>query len=123
MEITCPECRQQIKIKQPHAYHARLSNQGFLYCDRDPTILVFSVYDPKYVDLVGEVHPWMLDRDQEERVETQLVQCPCGGRFLFSNAPRCPSCGASLASCLPSSLHYLILGRLIDGDRERIWKD
>jgi hypothetical protein len=123
VELECPTCRKKIELEQRYFYHAGRSNQGLLYCDRDPTVLVFSTYDSRYVQIVGEVHPWMLDFDQKAEIEEHLVGCPCGGSFSFSNPPRCPYCGGSLQSALPSSMHYVIVGRLIDGDREPIWKD
>lgn len=123
MDIECPNCMRTIGLDQRYLYHAGRSNQGFLYCDRDSTVLVFSSYDPVYERLVGDVHPWMLDLDQRAEVEKHLISCRCGGSFLFENPPRCPLCGGSLLSALPSPLHYVIAGRLIDGDREPIWKE
>lgn len=123
MNIECPNCRKRVELNQPHFYHAGRSNQGFLYCDRDSTILVFSSFDPRYVRIAGDVHPWMLGHDQMAEVEEHLIKCPCGGSFAFSNPPRCPHCGGSLIRALPSRMHYVIAGRLIDGDREPIWKE
>lgn len=123
MNIDCPNCKKKVELDQQYFYHAGRSNQGFLYCDRDSTILVFGAYDPAYVRIVGNIHPWMLDLDQRVEVERHLISCPCGGSFSFSNPPLCPHCGGSLQAALPSPMHYIIVNRLVDGDREPIWKD
>lgn len=123
MDIDCPSCKKKVELDQRYFYHAGRSNQGFLYCDRDSTVLVFSTYDPTYVRIVGEVHPWMLDLDQRAEVEEHLISCSCGGSFSFNNPPLCPHCGGSLQPAVPSPMHYVIVNRLIDGDHEPVWKD
>jgi hypothetical protein len=122
MELRCPQCRTTLHLPQRHPYHAGFSNQGFLYCDTDSTIVTFGSYDRRYTALVGHVHPWMLDDGQRKAIEDHLVACPCGGRFLFAAEPRCPSCGASLRPALPGPGYYVILGRQLDGERDPIWK-
>ena len=122
MDLQCGHCGHTLRLPQPHPYHAGFGNQGFLYCDSDPTIVTFSSFDPLYRRLVGEVHPWMLAAPQRQRVEEALLPCPCGGRFSFQAEPRCSSCGTSLRSALPGDIYYVILDRRVDGEREVIWK-
>ncbi len=122
MDILCPSCRRVIHLEQEYPYHAGFSNQGFLYCDKDSTILLFDSYNKCFEAIVGSVHPWSLNPGQKREVEAHLKPCPCGGRFSFSNEPRCPFCGGSIQSALPSKLHYVILGSVVDGDKEDVWK-
>ena len=122
MDLQCPHCKRTLRLAQPYPYHAGFGDQGFLYCESDPTIVTFGAYGHPYRQLVGAVLPWDLDADQRRRVEEALLPCPCGGRFTFRAEPRCPSCGASLRNALPGDIYYVILGRHVDGEREMIWK-
>lgn len=122
MDVRCPHCGKTLHLSQPYPYHAGFNNEGFLYCDSDPTVVTFSSFNPGYRTLVGDVHPWSLDAAQRQIVEDHLLPCPCGGRFLFASEPTCPSCGASLRSALPGPGYYVIVGRRLDGDRDPIWK-
>ncbi len=121
MVLSCPKCRSEMVLTQPYPYHAGFGDEGFLYCEDCPAVLTFSSFDPAYVDLVREVHPWMLDTAQQSKVENGLKRCRCGSKFLFRSKPRCPSCGAPLRGSLPEDVHYLILGERIDGQRESVW--
>jgi len=122
MDLLCPHCRGVLHLPQPYPYHAGFSNEGFLYCDTDATVLTFSSYNPHYRAIVGDVHPWMLDPTQRLSIEDHLLPCPCGGRFLFAVEPRCPLCGASLSPALPGPGYFVVIERRLDGDRESVWK-
>jgi hypothetical protein len=123
MQLVCPSCKANITLRQKYFYHAGFSNQGFLYCDNCSTILEFSVYNPNYVRLAGEKHPWSLSRDEQAFVEHHLAPCStCGGRFRFNAVPGCPNCSADISILLPSKLHFIELGKIVDGDKEKdIW--
>lgn len=120
-ELKCPTCRGVFRPAAPRFFHAGFGNEGFLYCDRDTSILVFSSYNRSYTQLVGDKHPWMLSANEQGFVEGHLKPCPCGGSFLFKNPPRCPHCGASIASLLPSKIYYVVVDRIIDGNGEDVW--
>ena len=122
MEINCPNCHRTFHVDQKYANHAGFGNQGFLYCDPCPNLVVFSSFDPRYTNKVGEVHPWMLMGSKKREVEDQLKACPCGGRFRFAATPRCPLCNEPIPSILPDSIHFIETGRCIDGEKEAIWK-
>lgn len=122
MILVCKNCSKKIKIKQEYPYHAGFSNRGFLYCDKDSTILLFSSYDKYYSKLVNDKQPWMLTARDKQKVERGLIDCPCGGKFLFKNKPRCPFCNKSIQNLLPAKIYYVILGKVIDGDKEIIWR-
>lgn len=124
MQLTCQHCKRRVQLKQKYPYHAGFSNEGFLYCDKDSTVLTFNVYDPTFEKLAAGKLPWAPDfSDKEKRkVEKHLKPCPCGGRFSFENHGRCPSCAAPIAKPIGKSIHFFILSNRIDGDTARIWK-
>jgi len=118
MQIRCPHCKKEINLRQKYAYHAGFSNQGFLYCGTCTAILEFGTYNPSYVRLVGDKHPWMLTPEEKRKVEEDLRACACGGRFRFDAYPRCPFCSGDISSLLPDSLHFLEIGVLVDADKD-----
>lgn len=122
MDIKCPKCHQTFQVNQKYAYHAGFSNVGFLYCDACPNLVVLSSFNPRYAEIVGKVHPWMLNFYKKWRVERQLKTCTCGGHFRFSAPPRCPLCKESIPSILPDSIHFIETGKCFDGEKESIWK-
>jgi len=123
MILTCKNCHKEIKVNQKYFYHAGFSDEGFLCCNKCTTILLFSSYDDYYSKLVNDKHPWVLNIKEKEKVERELIKCPCGGRFLFKNKPRCPFCNKPIQNLLPAKIYYVILGKIIDGDKEIIWKN
>lgn len=121
MDICCPVCNVSFHIDQPYQYHAGFGNQGFLYCDSCPNLVVFGSYDPEYVKIIQSKHPWTLNEAEKERVESRLRHCSCGGRFRFTAAPRCPLCNAPIPSILRDFIHYVETGRRFDSEKESIW--
>lgn len=132
MEYACPYCRNAVVLKQPFPYHSGFSDQGYLYCDRCPNVVLFSIYDKFYTELCYEKAPWGLSLEQEQLVEENLCPCPCGGSFKFSAKPRCPHCLKEIPEITPlsgtekRSIYYVIIGDLINGEDKKnvsIWKD
>jgi hypothetical protein len=121
MEIHCEACGQVIKIKQYQPYHSGFSNRGFLYCDSHSAILEFDSYNPNYIKIVGDKHPWSLNRDEKKRVENALKPFSKGGNFRFSALPRCPICNAELHGLLKDNIHFVEIGEIIDADKEDVW--
>ena len=122
MEISCPGCGRTIILKQPYQYHAGFSDRGFLYCDSCSGLVTFSTYNPFYVRLVGEKHPWSLNQDEKQKVEDHLQPC-CGGagHYRFDAPPRCPYCNCSLSELLIDKMHYIEIGDVVDADKQDIW--
>lgn len=118
--IQCPSCGRFPSIK--HVYHAGFSNSGFLYCDRCTNVLVFSSFDPNFESIVGKKHPWTLNEEERRAVERALVDCPCGGKFSFENPLRCPHCNASVRGPLFETIYYNVVGQVLDGDKQNVWK-
>jgi len=106
--------------------HAGFSDEGFLYCDNDQTVLKFSSFDPVYQRLVGAVHPWVLAEekkvDELKRVEDNLIPCPCGGHFSFENPLICPVCKGVFSEPIAKNIYYIVLGKMIDGEKTNVWK-
>jgi hypothetical protein len=117
MNVTCGACGKDNAFPQPHRYHAGFGNQGFLYNDEGTLTLLWGSYDPTYTALVGKVHPWMLTEPQRSQLENSLVAAPKGGRWRFSNPPRCNYCGAPIGEPLSSrNIYYLKYPGSIDLD-------
>lgn len=122
MNLKCPRCFKTIHLKQKYPYHAGFSDQGFLYCNLCPNILLFSSYDPEFEKLVGKTKiPWSLSLEEKRKIESQLRPCPCGGRFRFDAYPRCPHCNKNVQSLLPDNIHFIEFGKVIDADKEDVW--
>ncbi len=130
MNYICSHCKKAIIIKQPFPYHSGFSDQGYLYCNRCPNILVFSIYDEFYTKLCNEKQPWGLMLEEQKFVEDNLYPCPCGCSFKFSAKPRCPHCLKEIPEITPlsgaetRSIYYVIVGDLINGEDKnvQIWK-
>jgi len=122
MKERCKTCGIEIEVKGK--YHAGFSQVGFLYCDRDPTVLTFGIYDKGFMKIIPDRAPWDLSDEEKKQVEKHLVDCPCGGRFLFRNPLRCPLCGGAFADPMSlDQIYFVIVSARIDGEKTNIWKD
>jgi hypothetical protein len=121
MKLICPCHGHEIVLKQPYQYHAGFNDRGVLYCDTSSGTLTFSSYNPDYLKLVGEKHPWTLSKREKQKVENHLMACSCGGRYSFSAPPRCPFCNCNLASLLIDEMHYIEIGDVVDADKKSVW--
>lgn len=124
-ELICKSCGKKINVKA--RYHTGFNNTGFLYCNKDSTVITFSSYDPIYQQLAGDVHPWAIvernDRDKMELIEKSLIDCPCGGKFYFDNPLRCPNCGEEISEPMAKNIYFFVIGREIDGEKRSVWKN
>lgn len=123
MNLKCPHCGKNIRLKQKYPYHAGFSDVGFLYCNTCPTILILEVYGLGFKELFGKTKlPWSLTSQEKKKVEDHLKPCPCGGRFRFDAYPRCPHCNNNVQSLLPDDIHFIEFGKVIDADKdENMW--
>jgi hypothetical protein len=108
-------------IKQEYPYHAGFSNVGFLYCDSYAGMVKFDSYNPAYVRIVGDKHPWALSEKEKRRVEAHLKPCPRGGRYRFGALPRCPICNEPLPNLLKDPISFVEVGEVVDGDKNDVW--
>ena len=115
----CVHCGRALEFDR---FHAGFSDQGYMYCDRDSTVVTWSSFDSTYSALTENTHPWMLTAEAKRVVERSIVDCPCGGQFRFGNLPRCPHCGGELGSLAREPTYYVIFERRIDGEVTSVWK-
>lgn len=120
-EIDCPNCNSIIEIVD--GYHSGFADEGFLYCNRDSTVMTWSAYNPKYIEIVGSIMPDILTRDGQKQIEENLIGCPCGGKFLFANPLLCPKCGGVLSEPMTKNIYCIIIKNRINGQKEKIWID
>jgi hypothetical protein len=118
-ESLCPSCRRTFRYQK---VHSGFNNTGYAYCDSVGALLVWDTFDPQYTSLVGEQHPWTLDRRDQGRVESALQPCPCGGHFGMGNPPLCPRCGNGIRDLFPDPIYFLDLGRRFDPARDGLWR-
>jgi hypothetical protein len=116
IEVPCAACHLVNIFKQPYAYHAGFGNQGFLYNDSGTLTLTWSSYDPAYEAIVGKKHPWMLADADRAKLEEMLLPAPDGGRWRFSNPPRCRFCGHPIGDPIGRNIYYLLYDGSIDAD-------
>jgi hypothetical protein len=115
--VKCSGCGYENVFNQPYAYHAGFSDQGFLYNDEGHLTLVWSWFDPAFEALVGRQNPWMLGPNDRRRFEDALIPAPTGGRWRFSNPPRCLRCGGAIGSAMGTNVMYLVYdGSIITDD-------
>ena len=120
-EVQCKSCGAKLEAE---AFHAGFSDEGFLYCNKDSTILTWFAYDPDFDRVVGaKKMPWALTEEERRRVEDHLIVCPCGGRFLFANPLLCPVCGKVFSEPMLETIYAVVLGQHIDGEKRRAWKE
>ncbi len=120
----CKSCGSEVEGKG--RFHTGFNDTGFLYCDRDSTVLTFSSFDPMYEAIAGMVHPWTLAEERKadilKAVEDHIVDCPCGGRFSFENPLRCPVCGGVFSEPMSGNIYFVVLDRHLDGEQMNVWK-
>jgi len=122
INFECPQCHHKIKADYPDIIHSGFDDSGFLYCDKSGDLLTWSSFDPRYVQLVGQIHPWALSKEQKSIVESSLIRCDCGGTFAFAATPRCPVCNHTIPEISIDDIHWIRLKNHIDGRKTNIWK-
>lgn len=126
IQCQCKKCRFDAVFEQDNPYHAGFANQGFLYADSGTRTLVWSSFDPAYVALIGDKHPWGLSGIDQQKLESQLLLAPDGGAWRFENPARCPQCAQPIADSILSTIYYLVYqGSVIcdAGPRHRSFRD
>jgi len=107
--VTCAECRFDNVFNQPYRYHAGFANQGFLYNEVGNRTLIWSSFDSDYEDIVGKNHPWMLGPEARKKLEEALQPDPNGGgKWLFTNPPRCLKCKHPIDEPIGNNIYYLV---------------
>jgi len=106
--VKCPKCGFENAFNQPYGYHTGFGNQGFLYNEAGNRTLIWSSFDPDYIAVVGNKHPWTLGEESQRRLEAILQPDPSGGgKWLFSNPARCLKCRNPIAEPIGTNVYYL----------------
>ena len=120
----CRSCGSEVECRG--RFHAGFDNTGFLYCDRDSTVLTFNSLDPTYEAIAGATQPWTLAEEGKpdvlRTIEDSLINCYCGGRFSFENPLRCPRCSGVFSEPMSQNIYFIVLDMHLDGERINIWK-
>jgi hypothetical protein len=106
--IGCISCGHHNTFEQPYPIHAGFSNQGFLYNDEGNLTLVWSSFDPAYVAIVGDKHPWVLTAEERALFEGALRPTPSGGKWQFMNPARCLKCTNLISGPITQTIYYLL---------------
>jgi hypothetical protein len=106
--VECPSCKLINIFHQPYPYHAGFGNQGFLYNEAGNLTLVWSVYDPAYVAIVGGKNAWVLTAEDQKKFENQLLPAPDGGKWRFCNPPRCRFCSYPIGEPIGRDIYYYL---------------
>ena len=114
--VNCGACGNANVFNQPYAYHAGFSDQGFLYNDDGHLTLVWSCFDPAFEAVVGRQNAWALGPDDQHRFEGALIPAPSGGRWRFSNPPRCLRCSGWIGRPMGSNVMYLVYDGIVITD-------
>jgi undecaprenyl-diphosphatase len=122
--LSCKSCGSTYGLSGHWPRHAGDHEVGFLYCDRDPTVVTWSAFDERYLDVADNIStPWNLSVFSQTPVEAALKPCPCGGRFKFENRLLCPDCRAILAENMENTIYFYIIGEHVDGEEVNIWEE
>jgi hypothetical protein len=106
--VPCPACGNANEFEQDYAFHAGFSDCGFLYNEAGNLTFTWSSFDPAYVAIVGQHHPWTLEADQQGALERALVPSPAGDRWLFANPARCLRCAAAIAGPISTQIYFYV---------------
>lgn len=108
--VRCPNGHENA-FDQPWAYHAGFSDAWVMYNDAGDLTLYWSTYDPTFMEFVDRLpdgwntRPWSLVR---EHVEAALKPAPRGGRWRFSNPPRCLTCGEPIEPVAGKLIYFVV---------------
>lgn len=118
-EVQCSNCSKLIKVR---IYSAGFGDEIPFTCDRDSTVLTISIYNKKLRSILGSYPKSGWTESQARMVEAELKPCFCGGTFKHDAQPKCPNCGAILGVDGLGSSEFVVVGRMVDGEKENPWR-
>ena len=118
-EIQCPSCSKRIRVQ---IYNAGLGDVVPFTCVRDSTVLTVSTQDTRLTEVLGEYPSEGWTSNDYDKVEKRLIDCPCGGKFKRHALPKCPNCGTMLPVEGLARSEFLVVGRLIQGEKRSPWR-
>jgi len=118
--LSCQNCLREIEVE---VYSAGLSDVIPFVCPEDSTVLLVSLYDKMLDKLVDRATKVVITDDDFAKIEGHLRPCSDGGRFRHDAPPRCPRCRAPLRLPPLSPSEFVVVGRMVDGEKESMWID
>jgi predicted amidophosphoribosyltransferase len=82
----CDQCSKDFRY---YLVHNGFNESWYVYCDLCGKTAILNLYSPKISEL------WSTRPIQgriPHEIESHLLPCSCGGRFLAAATPRCPHC-------------------------------
>src|SRR5215471_8310828 len=106
-EVWCSACSNSITVEM---YSAGFSDVIAFTCDNDSTVLMVSIYDKMIGSILGTYPGRAWTESEKNKVETQLIPCPCGGTFKRNALPKCPKCNAPLIGVPLAPSEFIVVG-------------
>ncbi len=108
MNLPCKKCGAVNVLDQPYIYHAGFADLGFAYNKAGRLTLIWDLYDPEYLRIIGSPKPCQLTREQRRRFEAALPPSPAGDPWSLTSSARCVSCKSKLSSPMSKTVHILV---------------
>src|SRR6266705_1482349 len=118
-EVQCSNCLKRIKVD---LFSAGMSDVVPFTCDHDSTVVMVATWDKTLDSLLGGYPQSGWTESHYRIVEAHLKSCPCGGTFRRDALPKCPNCGEILHVEGLGRSEFVVVGSLIDGEKESPWK-
>ncbi len=124
MKYNCKFCNYLIEVDYPYIIHSGYNDTGFMYCNKSGDLITWNIYDDNYNKIAGNIAPWIekFTQKMKTEIEDSVIDCPCGGKFIFTAKPRCPNCNIEIPDILPDSIQFVQLRNRIDGEKVNVWK-
>jgi hypothetical protein len=114
MKDKCKYCGFELEFDQPYPIHAGFSNEGFMYSDDGKQTLVWSSFDPDYILIVGDKHPWTLNDNERNKFELSLCPSSLCSNWSFRNSIRCVHCHQPYSGPITETIYYYQYKQTID---------
>ena len=108
--VVCPNGHAN-DFDQPWPYHAGFSDVCFLYNDDGDLTLWWDMYDETFSDYLGrlpESERNLALPKARAHIEAGLGPAPHGGKWRFSNPPRCLTCHAPIEPVPGSPIYFVV---------------
>ena len=114
MDLTCSRCGAVNFIDQPYIYHAGFADLGFAYNKAGHLTLIWDLYDPEYLHIIGISTTYKLSREQRQRFEAALPLSPAGDPWSLRSSARCKNCRGKLSGPMGKTTQILCFPGSVD---------